>query len=319
MKRQQLNHPALVFLILQLLHPAVFANIDLESFKTTITTGAFYTDQSGIVGTVTPWRLVVEFKQQMTPKTEISVKMNSQTGITSGPYIDGFNTQPENFRVENIKYTQIVTNSITSRLGLGKLKANILKQGGSSTPMPFSQAMGRLPLTASDIAWGVQKIPSKFNGSYSIGTAISDISTQTKPESRTYSLFMEAYRKTARGSVWTQYSQNNLVQTLNSNHYFSFGSDTTRKNTTTNATVYIGTIKGFIGFDCGIKKRNIQSLFNADLGVGYGVSKDKQSTVEISLQKKLGKIVDATASWYLQNPDNAKQFNVAGIKLEHKF
>lgn len=119
--------------------------------------------------------------------------------------------------------------------------------------------------------------------------------------------------------MWAQYSQNNLVQVLNSNHYFSLGSDLTKKNTTTNTTVYIGTIKGFIGFDCGIKQANISPLLNADFGIGYGYSKDIQSTVEISLRKKIGKIVNATASWYLKNPANAKQFNVAGIKLEHRF
>lgn len=297
----------------------LLAALDINAFKSSIITGAFYTDQNGQAGVVTPWRLVVEYNQNLDQKTDLSIRMNSQTGIETGPYIDGFNTKTEYFRIETIKYTKSLSDQLITRVGLGKLKANIIKKGGSKTPMPFSQAMARLPLKASDIAWGFQKSARNFNGAYSIGSAISNISNTTEPQNRNYSLFAEVYSATTSGSIWAQYSQNNLVQIIDSDHYISAGYDITRRNNITNATVYYALSEGFMGFDCGFKQKQIKELSDSSLGIGYGYSKDKQATLEISLEKKINKSLQATASWYIQKPEGESHYNVAGIKLTHQF
>lgn len=322
MPNTRLSMPFLVkvmTLILVATSPLAHAKFDLDAFKTSIVSGAFYTDQTDIEGVVVPWRLVVNYEQKVHPDIDIAVRMNSQTGITSGPYIDGFNTETEKFRIETIKYTQNLSESLKTRVGFGKIKANVLKKGGSTTPMPFSNAMSRLPLKPSDVAWGIQQTPSKFNGSYSIGAAVSDVSTQTKPDDRNYSLFGELYTAESYGSMWLQYSQNNLVKIIDSDHYFSLGGDRIFDDTALNATVYVGVQKGFMGFDCGYKTSKMKDFYDANLGVGYGYSRDLQKTLEISLDKQLIDHFTTTLSWYHQWPDNAKSFNVVGIKIEHSF
>ncbi|MEC8882662.1 MAG: hypothetical protein VX737_05235 [Pseudomonadota bacterium] len=298
----------------------VFAmgKIQTENISATLTTGAFYTDKSAEVGVVMPWRLKVEYDHKINDKSSINIRTNSQTGITKGPYIDGFNTKPENFKIEVIKYTSDINESLKTRLGLGKIKANILKSGGSATPLPFSQAMAKLPLNSSDFAWSIQKSADSFNGNYTLGTAISNTNTSTKPDDRTYSLFLEAFKKTTDGNLWAQYSQNNLVEIIDSNHYASFGGKQEKGNNVTNASIYIGTQKGFLGFDCGYQRTNIKKLKDSTLGIGYGHSKHEQKTLEISIKKKAVHHFDITTSWYLKAPTEKKQFNAFGIKLDYK-
>ena len=293
--------------------------IDIEAFTATIITGAFYTDQKSQEGVVSPWKLKINYKQELNAFTNIATQLSSQTGITSGAYIDGFNTQAESLKIENFKYTTTYSDIYQIRSGFGKVKANIFKDGGTVTPMPFSNAMARLPLKASDIAFAVKRAGANFNGSYTIGTAISDISSTTNVK-RTYSLFLEAFKQTTTGNFWAQYSQNNLVKTFKSNHYFSFGVDSKKLNHITNASIYIGTEQGLIGYDLGYQLCNMEILKkNATLGLGYGYSKAAQSTFEVSLIRKLTPIIDATISWYRQFPKSKKAFNTAGIKLQHKF
>ena len=301
------------------MNTAVYAKLDVDSFSTTVITGAFYTDETGLDGVVTPWRLIVDYKQNLDPNIDIAVQMNSQTGITSGPYINGFNTETEKFRIETIKYTQSLSDSVKARLGLGKVKANVLKKGGSSTPLPFSSAMARLPLSPSDIAFGVQQCANNFNGAYTLGTAVSKISTQTQSDSREYSLFGEIFSAETDQTLWLQYSHNNLVKTINSDHYFSLGGDRSYDKTTLNGTIYVGTQKGFMGYDCGFKQASLAALYDANLGIGYGESRGLQRTLEFSLEKKLLKNFTTTLSWYRQWPNDARSFNVAGVKIEHKF
>ncbi len=295
-----------------------FAEFDPSSLRLSLITGAFYTDQSGISGTVTPWRLVANYKQNIDESTELAIRMNSQTGITTGPYIDGFNTQIEYFRIETIQYTRLHSELLTSRLGFGKLKANLLKKGGTKTPMPFSNAMAKLPLNPSDLAYSIQRSATNFNGAYTLGTAVNNISTTTDDTNRDHSIFAEVYRANPSGALWLQYSQNSLVNIFNSNHYFALGYNTIDPTTMLNGTLYLGANDGFIGFDCGFKQFQVKQLGNSQLGIGYGYSQNKQKTAEISLLNKTTKALEITTSWYIQKPKNTTPYNVAGIKLEHK-
>ena len=294
------------------------ASFSPDQLQSSIITGAFYTDQEDISGTVIPWRFVVDYGQKIDPKTSLAIRMNSQTGIVTGPYIDGFNTQIEYFRIETVKYTKVLTDSLTTRIGLGKLKANLLKKGGSKTPMPFSNAMAKLPLKASNVAWGFQKTADNFNGAYTIGSAISNISNTTEPTNRQYSLFGEVYSASTAYAVWLQYSQENLVEIFDSDHYFSLGADVSSAKNVLNATIIHGVYDGLIGFDCGFTQNNVTALADSRLGIGYGYSHNKSQTLEISLHKNLTPNVQATASWYIQKPEGEKRYHVAGIKLEHK-
>ena len=90
--------------------------IQTKNMSTTLTTGAFYTDKSTAAGIVIPWRLKVEYNHTINPKSSINIRANSQTGITKGPYIDGFNTQSENFKIEVIKYTSHINDSLKTPL-----------------------------------------------------------------------------------------------------------------------------------------------------------------------------------------------------------
>lgn len=303
---------------LSLIAPCASAMFDTNGLRASLVTGAFYTDQSGISGTVTPWRLVLNYKQNIDKFTELAIRMNSQTGITTGPYVDGFNTQVEYFRIETIQYTRQHSELTTSRFGFGKLKANLLKKGGTRTPMPFSNAMAKLPLNPSDIAYSVQRSATNFNGTYTLGTAVNNISTTTDDTNRDHSIFAEVFRANPSGALWLQYSQNSLVNIFNSNHYFSLGYNTIDPITMLNGTLYLGVDDGFIGFDCGYKKFRIKQLGNSQLGIGYGYSQDKQKTAELSLLNKNNKALETTISWYIQKPKNTTPYNVAGVKLEHK-
>ena len=299
-----------------IIHLTISAQVNIDGLKGTLTSGVFYTDKPTEAGIVTPWKLAFSYKHNISTNSEISIQTSSQTGISKGPYIDGFNTEIENFSIDKIKYTKNINASIETCLGFGKIKANILKKGGSQTPLPFSQAMTRMPLTSSDLAWGIQNSARSFNGSYTIGTAIKNISTSTN-NNRVYSLFLEAYKETTQGNFWAQYSQNNLVQVIDSNHYLSFGTKKIIGNHGLNATTYIGTEKGFLGFDCGYQRTNIKNIKDSTLGIGYANSKHEQNTIEISLKRKNFHDFDATCSWYLKNPFNDKHFNAFGIKLEY--
>lgn len=309
-----------LMLILWGQQPTALAYFNNQSLSADLITGAFYTDQPGIVGTVTPWRFVVYYKQKVDPHSELDMRLNSQTGIVSGPYIDGFNTKQENFNIETIKYTRNLTESLKGRLGYGKIKANVIKQGGTITPMPFSNAMARLPLQASDIALGLEKKSSFYNGSYTVGTAVSNISNTTESSKRQYSMFYEVFLKHNHGSRWLQYSHNNLVEIFASDHYFSTGADYTVHNNTVNAAIYLGVIEGWLGFDCGYKRTHIKPLYDSTLGIGYGISDELQSTLEISLEKKFPYNTSVVTSWYVQHPHtgNTDTFNVAGVKITHR-
>ena len=310
------RYPLLI--TLSLIASSALGSLDTSALRASLITGAFYTDQSGISGTVTPWRLILNYKQQVDAFTELAIRMNSQTGITTGPYIDGFNTQVEYFRIETIQYTRQHSELTTSRFGFGKLKANLLKKGGTKTPMPFSNAMAKLPLNPSDIAYSVQRSATNFNGAYTLGTAVNNISTTTDDTNRDHSIFGEVYRANSSGALWLQYSQNSLVNIFNSNHYFSLGYNTIDPITMLNGTLYLGVNDGFIGFDCGYKQFQIKQLGNSQLGLGYGYSQNKQKTVELSLLNKSSKSLETTISWYIQKPKNTTPYNVAGVKLEHK-
>ena len=60
----------------------IVASIDPAALDASIITGAFYTDQEDISGTVIPWRLVLNYNQKFQHKNELAIRMNSQTGIT---------------------------------------------------------------------------------------------------------------------------------------------------------------------------------------------------------------------------------------------
>lgn len=317
---QTLHWYSSAVLLLLCSHSTAQTLIDSKSLSAELVSGVFYTDQPGSAGTVTPWRFVVYYKQNIDPHSELDIRMNSQTGIVTGPYIDGFNTQQENFRIETIKYTRALTENLKSRLGYGKIKANIIKSGGTITPMPFSNAMARMPLQPSDIALGVQKKSSYYNGSYTMGSAVSNISNTTDSSQRQYSMFYEVYLKHNHGSRWLQYSHNNLVEVFASDHYFSAGADHTVHNNTVNVAIYMGVLQGWLGFDCGFKRSHLKALYDSTLGIGYGISDELKSTVEFSLEKSLRYNTSVTASWYIQHPHsgNTDTFNVAGLKISHK-
>ena len=297
---------------------APFASIDPSALDASIITGAFYTSQTDISGTVIPWRLVLNYKQKIQQKNELAIRMNSQTGITTGPYIDGFNTEIEYFRIETIQYTRAMDELTTSRLGFGKLKANILKKGGTQTPMPFSRAMAKLPLSPSDVAFGIQRSARNFNGAYTLGTAASNISTSTDSSKRSHSGFAEVYTANSSGEWWAQYSHNNLVDIFHSDQYFSLGYNTMDPDTVLNGTLYYGIGDGMIGFDCGLKRNQIKQLDNGQFGIGYGYSQDKQKTMEISLTNKHSPTLETIISWYAQKPKNTDLYHVAGFKVTHK-
>lgn len=293
------------------------------TYGISVETGMFGTDQQDKKGVVSPWRITGKIDADVGDTDKVSVELVTESGIskTDGPVVHPFTSgDPKALSIGKIKYTRTLLDDNKFALGLGRVKANILKKGGSTTPLAFSNAVNSLPVSSSDVAIGYQLPTSLAGHTLSMGFASDKISSQSVSNDRNHSVFVESYHSFDHVNAFIQYSKNNLGKVYKEPEYVLLGGDYTVDTFTANAAVAYTKDDKVIGYDIGAKLK-LSGAEKNFVGIGYSHKKTTSDITEISYDYAVTSSLKMTLSVYHKQPlgsngsANEKSFFVGGIRF----
>ena len=320
-----------------------------------LTSGIFVTTAENIIdlgsndtykvrGVVVPWKVETELKHKLYEHTQLAISLATESGIdtTQAPYIDGFSNSPpfpKPITLNKATVNQTISPTSSLAVGVGRVKANILKKGKSLSPLPFSGATHKPPMKSIDFAVGVQKSDLLFaNHTVSAGFAANEIASKTVSRNRLNSFFLESHHSFENSNLWAQYTKNSLSGTYDSDHYVHTGFDMTSGASITSLSTAFNRRSGLVGFDCGYayKLANINGV-EPTMGIGYAASQQKslqtdpsdptktvekkglEKTLEASLALLAPKGLKVTIACYYKKPFITDQQDPQPISKEGYF